>query len=350
MERAKHSEKLSTQMKRRVLTIQPKKVPEYDGNTERMISTGSTLLDLAISGGRVRGGGIPGGIFVEVFGPESSGKTVLLCETAGDVQRKGGDIMFHDPEARLNTQFAQIFDLQVKAEDYKIPDTVTELFDAVVKWKPEGKGINGIFADSLAALSTNMEMEEEDGDKMGMRRAKEFSEGLRKTCRIIKNNNYLMIGSNQIRETVNATYGKRTHSPGGKALAFYASLRIEAGETRKISDSVTVAGKEVKKVIGVRTEFEVVKSSIWKPFRKAWVTIIFDYGVDDIRECLQFIKDYTSNKTYTVNGETLSNSMDEAIAKVEKQGLQKELKEEVIDLWEDIEARFESTRTKKVRE
>jgi recombination protein RecA len=350
MERMKKSESLSTQMKRHI-AIKPTKKAEYDGNTETMISTGSTLLDLAISGGRVRGGGIPGGIFVEVFGPESSGKTVLLCETAGDVQRKGGQSSFHDPEARLNKQFAQIFDLRVKDKDYTIPDTVTELFNFVVGWKPDDTSvINGVFGDSLAALSTNLEMEEEEGDKMGMRRAKEFSEGLRKACRIIKEKNYLMMCSNQIRETMNVSFGKKTHSPGGKALAFYASLRIEAGETQKTRDTITVAGKKVEKVIGVRTKFEVAKSSIWKPFRWAWVTIIFDYGVDDIRENLQFIKDFTANKTYTVNGVSMGIGMDEAIAKVEKLGLQKELKEEVTDLWEDIEAKFDSNRAKKVRE
>lgn len=106
----KDSPKLSDQMKRRVEEpVAP--LMEYDGSIGTVISTGSTLLDLAISGGRVRGGGIPGGIFVEAFGPPSSGKTVLLCEIAGAIQRQGGEVMFYDPEARLNKKFAEVFQL-----------------------------------------------------------------------------------------------------------------------------------------------------------------------------------------------------------------------------------------------
>jgi RecA/RadA recombinase len=104
--------------------------PEYDGDFGTVISTGSTLLDLAISGGRIRGGGLPGGILVEVFGPSGSGKTVLLSEIAGAVQRQGGSIMFKDPEARLNPQFAKLFGLELKEGDYSNPDTVNEVFKA----------------------------------------------------------------------------------------------------------------------------------------------------------------------------------------------------------------------------
>ena len=204
IERAKKTEPLSVQMKRKVDTsIKEKK--EYDGHfTGNNISTGSTLLDLAISGGRVRGGGLPGGVLVEIFGPSGSGKTVLLSEIAGFIQRQGGEVKFHDPEARLNQQFATMFGMELKEGDYYQPDTVPEVFETVRAWKPPQKEgiIHGIMADSLAALSTDMEMDKKDGDKMGMRRAKEFSEELRKTCRILKQNNFLMVCSNQVRINV----------------------------------------------------------------------------------------------------------------------------------------------------
>lgn len=335
---------LSEQMKR---SIKPTpKTKEYDGDFGTVISTGSTLLDLAISGGRVRGGGIPGGILVEIFGPSGCGKTVLLSELAGNIQRLGGDIMFHDPEARLNKQFAAMFGLNFKELEYSTPDTVTELFQEVRTWKPDGK-INGIFADSLAALSTDLEMESKDGDKMGMRRAKEFSEELRKTCRIITQRGYIMVCSNQVRVNTDAgQWGQKYTTPGGESVGFYSSLRLRANKPEKVKDKKVIVGKEVTRVIGVRTFFEVFKSSIDKPFRSAPVTIIFDYGIDDIRENLQFIKDYTKNTTYTLSGEKLDVSLEKSVKIVEHYKRQNELREEVINLWEDIESKFETNRIK----
>ena len=342
---------IESQLKAHINNIPEKK--EYDGDFGTVISTGSTLLDLAISGGRVRGGGIPGGIFVEIFGPSGCGKTVLLCEIAGCVQRKGGSARFDDPEARLNKQFAELFDLKVEEIEYDMPDKVTEVFENIRKWQPKtsGKGIiNGTFTDSLAALSTDIEMDNDDGDKMGMRRAKEFSEGFRKNARILQQKNYLMVASNQVRENQEAgKYSAKFKSTGGFAIGFYASLRLRATNPEKIYKEVTVAGKKVKKVVGVETTFEVFKSSIWKPYRSAPVTIIFDYGIDDVRQNLQYIKDFTKNTVYTVGGEKISNSMEEAIEIVENNPkLIRRLRNEVIDLWEEIENKFNSNR-KKVR-
>lgn len=349
----KNSPKLHGQLRKHSSKKVAKKKKSYDGNTEIMISTGSLLLDLAISGGRVHGGGIPGGVFVEVFGPSGAGKTVMLCEMAGDVQRKGGDVRFDDPEARLNKSFAKIFDLDTDDMDYATPDKVTDVFKNVRKWEPKGNGkINGTFTDSLAALSTDIEMDKEDGDKMGMRRAKEFSEGFRKNARIITQKNYIMACSNQVRENQDAgKYSPKYKSTGGFAIGFYASLRLRASNPQKIYKSIKVAGKEVKKAIGVRTVFEVFKSSVWKPFRSAPVSIIFDYGVDDVRENLQYIKDYTSNKTYMVGGKQAGKkSLENAIRHVEENHLENVLKEEVIELWNAIEEKFNSdTRAKKRR-
>ena len=326
------------------------KKPEYEGDTGRMISTGSTLLDLAICGGRVKGGGIPAGILVEIFGPNSTGKTVLLTEIAGNIQSQNGEVQFRDPEGRLDKQFALLFGFELDSAEYSRPNKVPEVFQAVRDWKPENPDvINGIFADSLAALSTDMEMDEEDGDKMGMRRAKEFSQELRKTCRILADNNYLMVCSNQIRDTM-ATVGPKTASPGGKAIGFYSSLRLKTEfsiRNAKMYRTTTHNKKEIKKVVGVNIEVEVVKSSVWKPFGKAPLTIIFDYGIDDVRQNLQFVKTYTGSTTYTLGGDKLYQGIEKSIEFIEKEELEDELRDEVIDLWQVIEEKFKSNRKPK---
>ncbi len=350
MERKKTNTSLTAQIKRSISTPVKKK-REYDGDFGTVISTGSTLLDLAISGGRIRGGGLPVGILVEIFGPSSCGKTVLLSEIAGAVQRLKGDITFFDPEARLNKQFATIFGLDTTELDYQQPDTVTGLFQSIRAWEPTNlKRVNGIFADSLAALSTDLEMDNKDGDKMGMRRAKEFSEELRKTCRIITSNGYLMVCSNQVRVNTDAgPYGQKYNTPGGEAVGFYSSLRLQARKPGEIKVKEKVAGKEITRTIGVRTEFKVFKSSIWKPYRTAPISILFDYGIDDIRENLQFIKDYTRATTYTLSGEKLAVSLEKSIEVVEEYNAEDDLRNEVIELWESIEQKFEVERKPKQR-
>ena len=339
MKRTRKPDTLSGQMKQRLIKKKIKK-DKYDGEFGQVISTGSTLLDLEISGGRIRGGGLPGGILVEIFGPSGSGKTVLLSEIAGDVQRKGGSVTFKDPEARLNKRFAALFGLDILDADYSQPDTVPEVFQSVRNWKPPNTSvINGSFADSLAALSTEMEMDEKD--QYGMRRAKEFSEELRKTCRIIKKKNYLMVCSNQVRENIGASeYQPKTSTPGGKAMGFYSSLRLQFTNPKKIKRVKLIFGKKVEKVIGVEVVVSVFKSSIWKPFGTAPVTILFDYGIDDIRQNLQYIKNFTKNKIYTVGDKKLSNVMEEALLMVEEGDLEDVLKEQVIDLWERLESKF----------
>jgi recombination protein RecA len=317
-------------------------------NVDKTISTGSTLLDLAIAGGRNRIGGMPGGIMVEIFGPSSSGKSVLLCEIAGDVVRKGGQVMFRDPEARLNKDFAKMFDLDVKSIDYAIPQTVPEVFAPVREWEPKGGSgtINGIFADSLAALSTDMELEGKD--QYGMRRAKEFSEELRKTCRILSEKNFLMVCSNQIRQNLDAgPYGQKMISPGGKAIEFYSSLRLRMVSSEKIKSVSKFKGKEISKIVGVKTFIEVCKSSVWEPYHTAPITILFDYGIDDIRSNLQYIKTYSGQSVYTVGDSKLDKSMEEAIAIIESEKLEATLKEEVIDLWNEIELKMKTSRKSK---
>ena len=354
MERSR-TRSLTTQMVSRVRAndAKPKKI--YDGDFGKVLSTGSTLLNLAVSGGRIRGGGLPGGILIEAFGPNGSGKTVLLTEIAGEVQRKGGDVIFQDPEARLNKQFAQMFGLKLKKEAYKRPDTVVQVFNQVTEWEPEPtvKGaINGIFTDSLAALSTELELDSKQGDKMGMKRGKDFSEQLRKFCRILAKKNYIMVCSNQVRqnsESAGNPYAEKYSTPGGLAVGFYASVRLKFSKPEKIKEKVTHKGKEITRVVGVTSTVEVYKNSVWSPYRTAPLHILFDYGIDDIRANLQYVKDMTGGKTYCVNNTSLSKSLDEAITLCEEKGLVNDLKEQVIDLWEAIESKFKKERAPKQR-
>jgi recombination protein RecA len=347
----RHREQLSSQMQRKVANPSKEKYHEYEGDFKGgSVSTGSTLADLAISGGRVRGGGIPGGILVEVFGPSGSGKTVLLSEVAGNIQSKGGQIKFHDPEARLNPQFARMFGLELEEGDYYRPDTVPEVFEAVRSWNPKNKDgiIHGIMADSLAALSTDMEMTGKEGDKMGMRRPKEFSEQLRLTCRELPKKNFLMVCSNQIRINVGGgDWAPKYTTPGGESIGFYSSLRLQTSVIRKIKKEKTFHGKAVNRIVGVDIEILVYKNSVWKPFRSAPVTIIFDYGVDDIRQNLQFIKNYSKSSVYTLGSENLDKSMDESIRMIEEGGAEERLRQEVILLWNKIERQFDSQRKPK---
>ena len=312
----------------------------------KTISTGSTLLDLAISGKVIKGGGIPEGNLVEVFGPSGAGKTSILAEIAASCQSGKGDVLFLDPEARLNQEYARIYGVELNPEQYLRPDTVTEMFGKIWEWKPNSEGgTNGVFADSLAALSTKMEIEEED--KYGMRRAKEFSEGLRKTCRLIANNGWIVVCSNQIRE---GPSGETT--PGGRAIPYYSSLRIRVGPPAtggKIVKIITLAnGKKHEKTIGIRSNCIIKKSSLDDPFRSCLISILFGYGIDDIRENLQYLKEGLGLSKYKAVDQEFS-IMEKAIAYIEENQLQDQLKQEVITLWEEIEAKFVVIRKRKER-
>ena len=317
--------------------------PKYDGNIEMITSTGSTLLDLEISGERIRGGGIPSGIMVEIYSKNSVGKTVLLCEIAGNVQRNGGQVMFKDPEHRLNKQFASRFGVNPNEMDYSTPDTVPEVFAPVRNWKPENLDIvNGIFADSLAALSTELELKKEEGDKMGMRRAKEFSQECRKVCRSLAKNNFLMVCSNQMRATGNS-FGPSEDATGGNAIGYYSSLRIKLEMKERLTREVEFdTGRKdkkdnpilnkTKKNYGTAVTAFIVKSSVAMAYGTTLIYILPQYGIDDVRANLTWYKQETKDTKYFAGG----RGLEEAIQIIERESKQSELREAVIDLWEKI--------------
>lgn len=334
--------KLSDQIKQRASAP----VPD-DESGAAMISTGSTLLDLAISGARTERGGIPAGVLVEIFGPASSGKTVMLSEIAGSARRAGGQVMFRDPEARLNREFAALFGLDIDEVDYDIPSTVAEVFGPIREWEPEPQdAVHGVFADSLAALTT--EWEEEGKDQYGMRRAKEFSEQCRLTCRSLPEKNIVMVCSNQVRQNLDAgPYGQKYKSPGGEAIGFYASLRLRIKSTQKIQRKRKVKGQDLQRIVGVQTEIEVFKSSISEPYHTAPIYILYDYGIDDIRANLQFVKSIRKTSKYVIGDQELDKSLEKTIEAIEEDELEHDLENEVVDLWHEIEKNFRHKRKAK---
>lgn len=309
--------------------------------TDHIISTGSTLLDLAISGGRTKGGGLPGGILVEIFGESASGKTALLVDICASAQEDGGKVRFLDPEARLDKEYAEVYGMHLSKDDYHRPNTVTEMFQHIEEWDTDPNVINVIGADSLAALSTNLELEK--GDKMGMRRAKEFSEGLRKLCRGIADENKLILCSNQVRQ---GDHGAVT--PGGKGIPFYASLRIKIRQANKIEKKKKLHGKQISKIIGIDSECEIIKNSLDDPFRKAPIRILFSHGIDDVGANLQWLKTTLGLTKYrAIDAEYMS--LDQAAAYIEKNDYEDKLRQEVIDLFMEIEESFKIKRKKKKR-
>lgn len=337
------------QIKERVKeTPEDIEVTPNKGDFGAVISTGSTLLDLAISGGRVRGGGIPRGILVEIFGPSSVGKSSILVEMCADAQEKGGQVKFLDPEARLDEEYSRMHGMSFERSDYCMPNTVNEVFDHILSWEPPEAppgAANVIATDSLAALSSELELSK-DGDKRGQKIAKDFSQGLRKTCRLIKQSGFVVVCSNQIRQ---GDTGEVTS--GGKGIPFYASLRIRIGppaQNRYLKAEKTINGVKCSKTYGIQSHCSIKKSSIDDPYRETPIFITFGYGIDDIRGNLIYLKRMTGADKYDGITEEFG-LINSAILHIDANGLEQQLKDKVIDVWENIENSFKVDRKPKVR-
>uniref|UniRef100_A0A6M3IW63 Putative RecA n=1 Tax=viral metagenome TaxID=1070528 RepID=A0A6M3IW63_9ZZZZ len=325
------------------------------GNFKYRASTGSTLLDLSISGHRVPGGGVPSGIIMEVFGPPSVGKTSVLAELIASVQVRGGESWIADPEARMDHSYMEIYGTKIDSKNYFRPDTVPEFFDIIRKSNPKNPEITNIVAaDSLAAFSTDLEMGEK-GDKRGQQRAKEFSQGMRIVAREIDAKNLIIACSNQTRQ---GDFGDIT--PGGNAIPFHASLRIKMKllglidkkkEFKKAddnSDSDALKGIFEKKT-GIITECHIIKSSLDEPYRRAPIYIVFGYGIDDIRANLQFCKDVTGGTKYECPDGKSYVAIVDAIRYTEDNELEGHLKARTRKLWYKIQHALKTERKPKTR-
>lgn len=160
-----------------------------------------------------------------------------------------------------------------------------------------------------------------------------------------------MACSNQIRDKADApAFGEKTTTPGGHAITFYSSVRLKLKKPKKIWKKRTINGKEIKRCVGIETEVEVYKNSEDVPHRSAPIYIIFNYGIDDIRSNLDYLKRFKyKGKGYYHKEEKIGNSIDEAIKTVEERNLEKDLQEEVQELWRKIEKKMTVRRKKKVR-
>jgi RecA/RadA recombinase len=304
-----------------------------------IVSTGSTLLDLSISGGRVHEGGIPCCVLAEIHGPAGSGKTALLAAIGANVQAQGGEAQLQDPEARVDKEYARIYQIELDKTNYHRPETVSEVFTFLQSWKTEKKP-KALLTDSIAALTT--EREQDDKDAYGMQRAKEFSAGFRKNARIISD--MLWVCSNQEREGDNGT----VVTPGGKAVGFYASLRIRIVQKKKIEIiKKNSYGVEVKKIIGIQSECFVGKSTIDDPYRVCPLYIVFGLGLDNVRCNLQYLKDMQKLTSYPCPDGKNYMSMEQAITHVEENNLSKDLAKQTTEMWHEIENLFNSNRNRR---